>query len=255
MLFVVMGPPAAGKSTWCHKNAKPGDIVIDFDVLAVALTAGHSGSHEHSMATKMVTKAARQAAIDRAITLTDCDVYLIHSTPSASLLAKYRAIGATVVTIDPGEAITMARAKAERPWRSQQVAKRYYRGSTATQAPDTASRKPSTSKPPTPKVSPRKRGLGAAHEAQRKRLLEALLPGSPCWWCLGPMYREAARNPDGAVLAADHTLARAHGGMVADRLLHSRCNSSRGDGSRDHLRPALGITAGQRPTSTRDWLD
>ncbi|MFB9705116.1 hypothetical protein ACFFRM_29280, partial [Rhodococcus aetherivorans] len=33
--------------------------------------------------------------------------------------------------------------------------------------------------------------------------------------------------------------ARAHGGTVADRLLHSKCNSDRQDGSRDHERPAV----------------
>ncbi|WP_307677173.1 hypothetical protein [Nocardia pseudovaccinii] len=40
-------------------------------------------------------------------------------------------------------------------------------------------------------------------------------------------------------LDGDHSIARAHGGTVADRLLHSWCNRERGDGSRDHLRPAL----------------
>ena len=40
-------------------------------------------------------------------------------------------------------------------------------------------------------------------------------------------------------LAGDHTHPRAHGGHLADRLLHSVCNSERGDGTRDHQRPAL----------------
>jgi hypothetical protein len=51
-------------------------------------------------------------------------------------------------------------------------------------------------------------------------------------------------------LSADHSVPRSVGGTTADRLLHSWCNSERGDGSRDHLRPAL---TGKR--STRDGVD
>lgn len=41
------------------------------------------------------------------------------------------------------------------------------------------------------------------------------------------------------ILHADHTITRAAGGKIADRLLHKRCNEQRGDGSKDHQRPAL----------------
>ncbi len=53
-------------------------------------------------------------------------------------------------------------------------------------------------------------------------------------------------------LDADHSIARSKGGTKADRLLHMHCNRSRQDGSRDHLRPALG----PQPTATlttRQW--
>jgi hypothetical protein len=45
MLTVVVGPPAGGKSTWVLERAGPGDIVIDFDRLAVALTGEGRVSH------------------------------------------------------------------------------------------------------------------------------------------------------------------------------------------------------------------
>jgi hypothetical protein len=79
------------------------------------------------------------------------------------------------------------------------------------------------------------------------------------------MYRDRTRNPDfnpyasrsdgkpdntSGVLAGDHTNARANSdGSQADRLLHGRCNSQRGDGSHDHERPALRFTA---PSSLGD---
>ena len=47
------------------------------------------------------------------------------------------------------------------------------------------------------------------------------------------MYRSAALNPDGLPLDADHTQARAQGGMKADRLMLATCNRSRGDGTRE----------------------
>jgi len=53
------------------------------------------------------------------------------------------------------------------------------------------------------------------------------------------MYRDPVRNWDGRKLSADHSIPRSRGGTLADRLLHWQCNTDRGDGSHDHLRPAL----------------
>ncbi len=47
------------------------------------------------------------------------------------------------------------------------------------------------------------------------------------------MHRDPTRNPDQRALHADHTRARAHGGHLADRLLHATCNERRGDGTRN----------------------
>jgi hypothetical protein len=127
-LYLVTGPPAAGKSTWVRQHAKQGDITIDYDALANVLTPAHEG-HDHTDMVKAVTKAARQAAIDTALQLRHRDnvnVYVIHSMPSTALVEHYRAHGAQVVTVDPGRAIVLARCKAERPWRMTQAAKEWY---------------------------------------------------------------------------------------------------------------------------------
>lgn len=83
------------------------------------------------------------------------------------------------------------------------------------------------------------RGLGYAHRKQRETLLRALKDGEPCYWCARGLFRDPTKNWDGRALHADHTLARSHGGKVADRLVHDLCNKQRGDGSNDHLRPAV----------------
>ncbi|GAC71017.1 hypothetical protein GS4_47_00070 [Gordonia soli NBRC 108243] len=99
-----------------------------------------------------------------------------------------------------------------------------------------------------PKTSAHKRGLGYQHRKTRDGLLRVHVDGTPCWWCGEPMFRDPTLNvdynpmssdPDTGILAADHSHSRAHGGAKADRLLHGRCNKQRGDGSRDHLRPAI----------------
>ena len=67
------------------------------------------------------------------------------------------------------------------------------------------------------------------------------------------MHLDAAHNFDGRVLEGDHSLARAHGGAVTDRLLHGKCNGERGDGSRDHLRPAIGGNPADEPSDRKKW--
>ncbi|MGW6699628.1 hypothetical protein [Nocardia sp. NPDC055049] len=91
------------------------------------------------------------------------------------------------------------------------------------------------------------KGLGWAHQQRRKALLDVLRDGETCWWCGEPMYRVQA-------LAADHSKARAHHDHTeADRLLHDVCNKERGDGSRDHLRPALTRATGGHAANALEW--
>lgn len=108
-------------------RAEPGDITIDYDALACTLSPPGEDPHDHPDHVKRVTKAARQAAIDTALTLAaDHDVYVIHSTPSPALITHYQRHGAQVITIDPGYDTVMSRAKAERPWWMQPAIKKWY---------------------------------------------------------------------------------------------------------------------------------
>lgn len=127
-LTIVTGPPAGGKSTWVLQQAKPGDIVVDFDRLAVALTGTGGDPHDHHPAVTSVARAARTAAIDAAIKQAETvDVYLIHSSPGRQRMAEYRAMGANVVTIDPGRDVVRQRCKTERPQRMFTVIDEWYK--------------------------------------------------------------------------------------------------------------------------------
>lgn len=125
-IYIVTGPPAAGKTTWVEQHAKPDDITIDYDAIANTLTPPNGKSHHHEPHIKAVTKAARQAAIDTALNQ-PADVYIIDSNPSATTLIRYRELGAQIITIDPGRDVVLARCRAERPWQMQQAAKDWYR--------------------------------------------------------------------------------------------------------------------------------
>ncbi|MFJ5231029.1 AAA family ATPase [Kitasatospora sp. NPDC088391] len=94
VLVVVVGPPAAGKSTYIEQHAAPGDIVIDFDRLAVALAPPGAPSHDHGWHLRNVALRARDAAVRSALrVVAQCDVWLIHSVPSSEAILDYRAGG------------------------------------------------------------------------------------------------------------------------------------------------------------------
>lgn len=127
-LIVVTGPPASGKSTWVRAHAKPGDVVVDYDLIAGALSVPGSGTpHDHRGAVRDVAFRARAAAIREALQhLADVDVYVIHSLPPADALVKYAEHNAQVVTVDPGQDVVMARIAEERPYGARAVAMRWY---------------------------------------------------------------------------------------------------------------------------------
>lgn len=129
-IVVVMGPPAAGKSTYIRQHAQPEDVVIDLDVIASALRGPtYDPQHEYPPHVRHVAIAARQAAIRRATRLAErVTTWIVHSMPSAAQLDSYRAQGAELVTVDPGADVVVERARADRPAEAMRHVDRYYIG-------------------------------------------------------------------------------------------------------------------------------
>ncbi|MEU4578944.1 AAA family ATPase [Nonomuraea sp. NPDC023979] len=125
---MICGPPAGGKSTWVRGRARPGDVVVDYDLLAVALSGAHQGdTHGHPEVVRQVAHRARTAAIREALRhVAKIDVYVIHSMPSAEWLATYAEHGAEIVVVDPGRDVVMERIARERPTSAKAVATRWY---------------------------------------------------------------------------------------------------------------------------------
>lgn len=92
------------------------------------------------------------------------------------------------------------------------------------------------------------RGYGwANHQKPREKLLRRHRDGTPCPECGKPMYKEAARNWDGAALEADHPpgatqkYAANKQKNPPRRLLHRHCNRSGGAWEREpKVEPAGG---------------
>ncbi|MFI6347265.1 AAA family ATPase [Streptomyces sp. NPDC050560] len=128
MLFVVTGPPAAGKSSWIEARARARDIVIDLDRITRALTGPGAPQWNHNPTVTRVALRARYAAIDEALKYTDTvDVYLIHTMPSPKWLARYRRHGGKIITVDPGEALVRQRVRDMRHPGMDAVVTRWYR--------------------------------------------------------------------------------------------------------------------------------
>ena len=49
MTYIIWGPPGSGKTTYAKLNMTDGDIIIDFDLLCVALTGMDSHKYEESL--------------------------------------------------------------------------------------------------------------------------------------------------------------------------------------------------------------
>lgn len=125
MMRIVTGPPCAGKSTYVREHAEAGEIIVDFDSLAIALGAGEHhrfASHSNDPKWEGVRKAAfeaREAAIEV------CKVYdswVIYSFPDPDKLASF---DAEVIELDPGIEVCLERAK-ERPEGTEDAIRKWY---------------------------------------------------------------------------------------------------------------------------------
>ncbi|EHK80860.1 hypothetical protein [Rhodococcus pyridinivorans] len=110
MITVVSGAPCSGKTTYVRENAGAGDIVIDFDTLAVAL--GSAVSHDHTPVHVDLARLARRAAIDEVLLHPDFlgDVWIVDTAPGHAALVRYAAAGARFEVCDPGRNECLARA-------------------------------------------------------------------------------------------------------------------------------------------------
>ncbi|MGD6749160.1 AAA family ATPase [Streptomyces sp. BH105] len=139
-LYVVTGPPASGKSTWVQERAKPGAIVVDYDLLAVALTGPGAPDHGHRDPLGKVAFMARRAAIREALKYAGShEVFIVHTFVKSTDAALYAGHGAETVVVDPGQETVMDRISRLRPPGAAEAADRWYRERELTESEDAVS--------------------------------------------------------------------------------------------------------------------
>lgn len=132
MLTVVTGPPCSGKSTHVLLHARPGDIIIDLDLIAQAL--GSDRSHGHADQITRVAMTAREAAIRAVLTLHrgGARAWIVDCDPSSARREQYHRAGARWVRLTASRAELHRRA-ADRPAEWHQMIDRQLAGPTPRQ--------------------------------------------------------------------------------------------------------------------------
>lgn len=124
-ITIVLGPPAAGKSTFVKENAAEGDVVVDFDAIATAFGSGHP--HEAPPAIRDVAHVARDAAIAHILAGVESPSWIIHSNPTEEQLQKYADAGAETVVVDPGMEAVLEQARNDnRPEWTEEAIRAWY---------------------------------------------------------------------------------------------------------------------------------
>jgi len=127
LITIVTGPPCSGKSTYIREHAQAGDIVIDMDRIALAITAEGTQPFEYSEKVRKVARAARGAAVRESLAIAQGErylgVYIIHTDPSPDQRMMYRAANARLIEMNPGKEVCLERLKS-RPQENQLVARK-----------------------------------------------------------------------------------------------------------------------------------
>lgn len=122
MRRIVIGPPAAGKSTYVATHRRPHEPVIDFDALAVAL--GSDDSHDHPRSITNVAKAVWDAAMEHVTGRPEDRIaWAIWATPPRFALLDW---DVEVHVVDPGFDVVVARCRESRPARALRAVDRWY---------------------------------------------------------------------------------------------------------------------------------
>lgn len=104
-LTVVYGPPCSGKTTYVRNQAKPGDLILDYDEFYAAL----SGMPAHTWPERDLrpfVMAAMNSALKEWRRRGTAACWLIRTAPSESDV-----VDATLVRCDPGIEVCLARAQ------------------------------------------------------------------------------------------------------------------------------------------------
>lgn len=109
MIYVLCGPPCAGKSTYIKEHKSESDLVIDYDEIAFCLGGK---KYEADGDFKDMAIFLRKSAINRILDgEVKADAWIIDTKPSEASLEAYKNAGAEIITLDVSKDECLARAE------------------------------------------------------------------------------------------------------------------------------------------------
>jgi HK97 family phage prohead protease len=123
MIHIVSGPPCSGKSTYVMEHKQPGDVVIDYDIIAEAV-----GDTRWATSNVDLVKAMRRSAIDWCLPhANSINAWIIDTAPTSASLARYAEASADMVALDVPRIECERRALAdERPQQTLDAIDAYF---------------------------------------------------------------------------------------------------------------------------------
>lgn len=115
-LYVVTGPPCVGKSTWVLNRARTGDIVVDLDRIALAITGSETVHHDYPLHIRRAAITMRATLVPIAIRHSRSgSAFIIHAKPGPKARGIYRRHAAVWIELEAPMSVLLNRAAQERP--------------------------------------------------------------------------------------------------------------------------------------------
>lgn len=216
---LVIGAPCSGKSTWVHEHAAPGDLIVDWDQLAV--DAGSPVPHDHPAAYRAAASAERARLEQVVAERVDMTAWVIRTLPKTTdqVKAERRLWSTSTHICDPGMPECIRRAQADgRPPDVDQAIVRWY----ALRAGARVDGRQLNGK-----------DVRSSRTWQRLVMVvrrRSAAVGAPCAIC-GKPIRYDLRKPDPRSFSVDHIVPIANGGAPYDltnlQAAHLGCNSAK----------------------------
>lgn len=113
-IILVLGPPAAGKSTYINEHKSPGDLVIDYGAISDAL--GKVDHRDINAVRNFLLRRVRRGEV------TAERVWIHSANPNIVDIVPHHEI----VTLDPGRDVVVERCANQRPAELMPVAEKWY---------------------------------------------------------------------------------------------------------------------------------
>lgn len=221
---LVVGAPCAGKTTYVQANAGPGDLVVDWDTLAIE--AGSPRNHDHEPTFRKAATEARTQLEQTIADTHDIRAWVIRTLPNPTdRPSTIERLGATALeVIDPGVQTCLERARYDyRDPTIDAVILKWYGYAWGARCYD---KQPDLN---------RTKGPNPRHTGQWREVRKLILRGQPpCAICGQPMLYGVKFNrasPHPLYPTVDHIRPVAEGGAWFDlanlRPAHWKCNTER----------------------------